>query len=178
MRRLVLFAALFATATALGGESKSKSKAPEAATPATPAATPAANPAAGTTPTPDAIAAYREAEMMAIAKTFKAMSMIAKGEVLRPQGEFIGHAESLHNLSLDLVSQYPAGTAHGQAKTEASPAIWTDAAGFAAAAAAFETATAQVLAAAKVSDNEAVKAGMTAIGQSCGGCHEKFRVED
>lgn len=174
MRRLVLFAALFATATALGGESKSKSKAPEAATPATPAA----NPAAGTTPTPDAIAAYRQAEMMAIAKTFKAMSMIAKGEVLRPQGEFIGHAESLHNLSLDFVSQYPAGTAHGQAKTEARPEIWTDAAGFAAAAAAFETATAQVLAAAKISDNEAVKAGMGAIGQSCGGCHEKFRVED
>jgi len=176
VRRLVLFAALFATATALGGESKSKSKAPEATAPA--AATPAANPAAGTTPTPDAIAAYREAEMMAIAKTFKAMSMISKGEVLRPQGEFIGHAEALHNLSLDLVSQYPAGTAHGEAKSEASPAIWTDAAGFAAAATAFETATAQVLAAAKISDNEAVKTGMGAIGQSCGGCHEKFRLED
>jgi cytochrome c556 len=178
MRTLAVVAALLVAATAFSGEPK-KAPASTSAAPATaPATAPASQPAAAATPSPEAIVAYREAEMMAVAKHFKAMSMIAKGEVTRPQGEFIAHAEALHALSRDLVSQFPAGTEPGKVKTESKAEIWTDAAGFAAAAKAFEDATLKAATAARANDAQGVKDAMSAIGQSCGGCHEKFRVDD
>lgn len=67
-------------------------------------------------------------------------------------------------------------TAAGKAaKTEALPAIWSDAAGFEAAGAAYVKAEAAVQAS---TDEASFKAAFPALGKACGACHEKFRQAD
>jgi len=56
-----------------------------------------------------------------------------------------------------------------------SPKIWEDKAGFAAKISDFATAVSQ--AKASVKDLDTLKAAMPAVGKSCGGCHETYRVK-
>jgi cytochrome c556 len=56
----------------------------------------------------------------------------------------------------------------------AAPAIWTDAAGFNAAATKFGVDAAAVMNAA---DGPALQAAMTALQGDCGGCHRTYRIQ-
>jgi len=67
---------------------------------------------------------------------------------------------------------FAAGT--DQADPGASPAIWTDAAGFNAAADKFATDAAAVSAA---TDGPSLQAALTAVNGDCGGCHRTYRVQ-
>jgi cytochrome c556 len=58
----------------------------------------------------------------------------------------------------------------------ASPKVWEDKAGFDAHVATFAKAVADAKASTK--DLDTLKAAMPAIGKSCGGCHETFRVKN
>jgi cytochrome c556 len=58
----------------------------------------------------------------------------------------------------------------------ASAKVWEDKAGFAAKIDDFSKAVAQ--AKASVKDLDTLKAGMPAIGKSCGGCHETYRQKN
>jgi cytochrome c556 len=60
-------------------------------------------------------------------------------------------------------------------KTAAKPEIWSDAAGFEAAGAAWYKAS-QTLRAA--TDEASFKAALPAVGDACKGCHEKFRASE
>jgi len=57
----------------------------------------------------------------------------------------------------------------------ASPKIWEDKAGFTAKITDFANAVSQ--AKASVKDLDTLKAAMPAVGKSCGGCHETYRVK-
>ena len=63
----------------------------------------------------------------------------------------------------------------GALKTAALPAIWSDPKGFEAAGMAYVKAEAAVQAS---TDEASFKAAFPALGQACGGCHEKFRQPD
>lgn len=67
---------------------------------------------------------------------------------------------------------FPAGSDTGN--TKASPAIWTDMAGFQAAAA--KLATDATAAAASVNTLEDLQASFATIGGDCGACHQKYRL--
>jgi cytochrome c556 len=56
----------------------------------------------------------------------------------------------------------------------AAPAIWTDAAGFNAAADKFAADAAKVLAA---TDGPSLQAALTAVNGDCGGCHRAYRIQ-
>jgi len=56
----------------------------------------------------------------------------------------------------------------------AAPAIWTDAAGFNAAADKFAADAAKVLAA---TDGPSLQAALTAVNGDCGGCHRTYRIQ-
>jgi cytochrome c556 len=58
----------------------------------------------------------------------------------------------------------------------ASPKVWEDKAGFDAHVATFAKAVTD--AKASIKDLDTLKAAMPAIGKSCGGCHETFRVKN
>ncbi len=58
-------------------------------------------------------------------------------------------------------------------KSESAPAIWEDFADFNAKADAFGAASARL----DVSTLAQLRAGIGAVGQSCGGCHKAYRIE-
>jgi cytochrome c556 len=70
---------------------------------------------------------------------------------------------------------FPEGSQEGD--TKASPKIWEDSAGFAAALAKFQQDTDAALQA-DPQDLDAFKAAFGAVAQNCQSCHESFRISD
>ncbi len=73
-------------------------------------------------------------------------------------------------------SVFPAGTDKGE-NTKALPAIWSDSAGYAKAAAALGTAADKLAAAAKANDKTAFAAAFKEVGDACGDCHKTYRAK-
>ena len=71
-----------------------------------------------------------------------------------------------------VASQFPANSGSDMVKTRAKPEIWTDAAGFEAAGGVWYKAYQTIKA---TTDEASFKAAFPALGESCKGCHEKFR---
>lgn len=74
-----------------------------------------------------------------------------------------------------LPGAFPAGS--DLAASDALPAVWSDRAGFEAAAGAYQAATARLQAAAAAGDLNGFRAAIEETGKSCGGCHDSYRKE-
>ncbi len=73
---------------------------------------------------------------------------------------------------------FPAGTGPDSGvKTDAKTEVWTDAAGFAAARDTFIREANKWAQLGNVADVAAWKEGVASLGQSCKGCHDKYRVK-
>jgi cytochrome c556 len=73
---------------------------------------------------------------------------------------------------------FPAGTGpESGVKTDAKPEVWTDAAGFAAARTAFVREADKWAQLSNSADRSAWKDAAASLGQSCKGCHDKYRVK-
>jgi cytochrome c556 len=73
---------------------------------------------------------------------------------------------------------FPAGTdASVGVKTAAKPEIWSDTAGFKSAQDAFIERAGKFVPIAESGDVAAVAAAFKPLGQSCAGCHDKYRVK-
>jgi len=73
---------------------------------------------------------------------------------------------------------FPAGTGPDSGvKTDAKPEVWTDPAGFATAREAFVREANKWVLLGNSTDAAAWKEGAASLGQSCKGCHDKFRVK-
>jgi cytochrome c556 len=118
----------------------------------------------------------REAYMKTSGKlVFGALGPIGKGEqpfdaaaVAKALKEFGDHA-----AKFDVAALFPEGSGEG---TEALPKIWEDKEGFAKAAEEFKAAAAAA-AASNPADVGALNEQLGAIGKSCGGCHEVYRLK-
>ena len=119
-------------------------------------------------------AADREAYMKENGRLVGAVAAVAKGEKPFDAAEVLASLEALnaHAQEFDATKLFPAGSEGG----EASPAIWTDPAGFEAAAAKFKEAAAGAVEAAP-QDVDALRATVGEIGGACAGCHEAFRID-
>lgn len=85
----------------------------------------------------------------------------------------VGGARALSRWSKTMPTLFPAGT--DVAPSKATPAVWTDRAGFEAAAAEYQKAVDQLLAAAQAGDKAGFAAAYQATGATCGACHDTFR---
>ena len=141
---------------------------------AAPVAVPAAPAALGL---PEKVVAYRKAEMSIIAKHMKTASLIASGDIGRPQ-DLLRHAEGLHAESMDLLALFPEGTGPDKIKTEAKAEIWSKHADFEAAVTKLQTESAKLVEVAKTGDLDASKAQLDKVGDSCGSCHDAFKLKD
>lgn len=84
--------------------------------------------------------------------------------------------QTIQTLSTKVPGWFPAGSGpQPGVKTHAKAAIWSDPAGFQAALKPFAPAAANLNAAAKSGDLDAVRAAVKETGATCGGCHDKFR---
>ena len=126
---------------------------------------------------PEKVVAYRQAEMSLLGRHMKAARLIVSGEVARPQ-DLVRHAEGLHAGSVDLIALFPEGTGPAKVKTEAKAEVWSKPADFATAVKNYQDASAKFVEVAKTGDLAASKAQLDKVGETCGGCHDAFKVKD
>ncbi len=112
-----------------------------------------------------------------VGKNAKLGNQLAKGEVPYDGTQAANAMTAINGVPDKFVKLFPAGTdSDSVAKSEASPKIWTDMAGFVAAADKLKVASAAAAEAAKQGQAEFA----TAFGnvfKACKGCHDAYRVE-
>ncbi len=87
-------------------------------------------------------------------------------------------ATKIAGYSNEIETWFPAGTGpEAGVETEALPVIWSDAAGFAAAAANFKAAAATLSTASVSGDTTAIGAAARGLGPTCKGCHDTYRLK-
>jgi cytochrome c556 len=113
-----------------------------------------------------------------IKKYLKGHKNPKKAARLGTPGDVEFRAAAIGGLANRLASYFAKGTGAGEyaGKTRAKAKIWTDWAGFQAAAKKLAGAAGKLEAAAATGDKAKIKAAMKGIGKGCGGCHKKFRV--
>jgi cytochrome c556 len=101
-----------------------------------------------------------------------------KGEKPYDQAAVTEALNVLDNTAKKLPTMFPESIKGMKAEGDYSPSpkIWEDKAGFGASIATFAKAITD--AKASVKDLDTLKAAFPAIGKSCGGCHETFRVKN
>lgn len=87
-------------------------------------------------------------------------------------------AKNLQTFSTQLPTWFPRGSGvQARPMSEAKNEVWTDAAGFTAAASAFRTEATKLNAVAAGGDIDAIRAQVRPTFMACKSCHEKYRQE-
>lgn len=122
------------------------------------------------------VIADRQAVMKENARQVGTLVKMVKGESAFDAAAVLAALTALNNSvqKIDVAASFPAGSDQGD--TTASPNIWEDPAGFQAEVDKFKAVTASAVAA-PAQDLDALKAQVGTIGQTCGTCHEAFRVK-
>ncbi len=124
-------------------------------------------------PSADEAITARQKAMEGVGAAMKPLVAIAKKEkafdaaVVRTGGETI----ATHLKTAE--AAFPAGSEKGSVESFAKATVWSDAAGF---AAAMKTTRDAAAAMAAVADEAAFGPAMKALGSSCKGCHETYRI--
>ena len=123
-------------------------------------------------------AAYaRHEHFEQLGKTFKQLSDELKKDSPDPR-VVKSAAATVNTLATGLPTWFPRGRGReARPKSEAKPAIWTDAAAFQAAAANLQVQASKLNQVAMGGDMGAVKAQFRSTGAACKACHDKFRQE-
>jgi cytochrome c556 len=120
----------------------------------------------------------REANFEAIGKAFK----VVRGELDKDTPDFTliaANATDINSRGAKIQSHFPAGTGVDDGyKTEALATIWEKPEEFKAAAQKLVTESDKLATAAAGRDKAAVAAQAMAMGGTCKGCHDKFRLDD
>lgn len=124
--------------------------------------------------TPEDAIRYRQAVMETMAGHIGAISLIFSGKV-EHQEYLVSHAEALAAAGDQIGKLFPAGSVGG--KSEALPLIWEDSDKFQKAAEAIKVTTAQLRDAIKGGDKAAIAKSLKPVGDSCKGCHDRYRKE-
>ena len=116
----------------------------------------------------------RHAQMGLISYHTGILGDMAKGDTEFDAEKAQAAATNLHAAAmLERSTLWIEGTEQGAAEgSRAKAEVWSDAAGFDAAFAALQEASAPLM---EVADLEGLQAGMGAVGKSCGGCHDTYR---
>jgi cytochrome c556 len=114
----------------------------------------------------------RQAAMKQNGKAVGALAAILKGEAPYDAAVVKTNAEIIHQDFVKAFASFPAGSEKGPPETYAKAEIWSDPEGFKAAQ---DAALKAVEALAATSDEAGFKTAMAGLGESCKGCHTKFR---
>jgi cytochrome c556 len=119
----------------------------------------------------------RQKGLKALGAAFKTIRDELKGD--SPDAAKIREASADITQAAGAIDKwFPAGTGPDSGiKTDAKPEVWTDPAGFATAREAFVREANKWAQLANGTDAAAWKEGGASLGQSCKGCHDKYRVK-
>ena len=118
-------------------------------------------------------ARYRHAVMEAMGSSFGALSLIITNRVARPD-QLATQAKALSISASVVPTLFPEGSEGG----DALPLIWQEQDKVAEAAKRAVDATAALAAAAEAGDRAALTKAFKAAGESCKGCHKRYKAED
>jgi cytochrome c556 len=118
-------------------------------------------------------ARYRHSVMEAMGSSFGALALIMTNRVQRPD-QLATQAKALAISASVTPTLFPAGSEGG----DALPLIWQEQEKVAEAAQRAVDATAALAAAAEAGDKAALSKAFKAAGESCKGCHERYKAED
>jgi len=129
--------------------------------------------AGGASAEPTPIQVYRQSVMKAFGAHAAAIKTALSDEPALA-GDVVAHARAIEALSASIPKMFPEGS--GEGDTYALPSVWSDSAGFAAAATKNAELAAALVKAAESGDQAAALAAFGALGKDgCGGCHGVFR---
>lgn len=123
-------------------------------------------------------AAYaRHENFEKLGKTFKGLNDELRKD--SPDKAFVtSSVQTMLTLANALPTWFPRGSGvQARPMSEAKAEIWTDAAGFTAAASALQVQVSKLNQAAQSGDMAAIKAQVRPTGGACKGCHDKYRQE-
>ena len=125
---------------------------------------------------PEILVKQRQAVMTLQGKYWGPIAGMASGKVTPYNADIVArNATYLENLAQMAWDGFQPSTS--DVKSAALPAVYSDAAGFQRAIDRLQAETAKLGALARARDEAGVKAQFGAVGKSCGGCHESFRVK-
>ena len=118
---------------------------------------------------------YRQAVFKIVAGNFGPLAQNAQGKLELQPGAARKHAERLASIADFARDAFPDISREG--KTKAKPEIWSDRAEFERLLTEFNTAARSLAAVTSKADAspEDFKAAVGAVGNTCKGCHDKFR---
>ena len=122
---------------------------------------------------PDILVKQRQAAMTLQGKYFGPMGGMAAGKVPYNADVVKRNAALLEALSKMAWDGFTPGTQ--EIKSRGLPAIYSDAAKFKEFQDSFQAEATKLVATANGGDEAAIKAQISAIGKTCGGCHDGFR---
>lgn len=126
---------------------------------------------------PAASITTRQDAMKAQGGAMRTLTPMVRGEQPFNQQAAVQAVTTLNNTAKVIPSVFPQGSGPEAGKTDALPAIWQNWTDFQAKAKALETESAKLLQLAQAGDEAGFKAQFPAVGRSCGGCHENYRVK-
>lgn len=118
---------------------------------------------------------YRKAVMEALSNHVAAFMLINFGKV-EHQDHLKGHASAIGDLGAQAKVLFPAGTDTGD--TDALPLIWKEQDQFRKLLTDLETSSAKLRDAVAANDKPGTMAAFKALGESCKGCHDRYRKAD
>lgn len=118
---------------------------------------------------------YRKAVMTAMAAHVGAFLLVNMGKV-EHQDHLKAHANALADLGAQARVVFPAGTDAGD--TDALPLIWQEQEQFMQLLTKLETSSAQMRDAVAANNKAGTMAAFKSLGESCKGCHDRYRKPD
>ncbi len=123
---------------------------------------------------PAAIIAARQAGFkLSVASFLGIKAALARGDDVK---SLVLPASAIAGWGKVIPTMFPPASAGPT--SEALPSVWSDRAGFEAAAVAMTDAATKLAMLAKAGDTAGVAAQFGELGKTCGGCHMKYRVEE
>jgi cytochrome c556 len=131
-------------------------------------------PAAAQFQKPEDAVKYRQSAMFVMANHFGRIGAMVNGRAPYDAGTAAANADVVATMSRLPFIGYVDGTP-GSSKGGASPKIWSDRAGFDAAAKKMQDEVAKLATASKANSLDSLKAAFGEVGKTCKGCHDEYR---
>jgi cytochrome c556 len=119
----------------------------------------------------------RQTNLKSMGKAMKAMNEGLKADA-PDMAAIAANAATIRGFAPKITTWFPKGTGpEAGVKTEAKAEIWTDPAGFAAAASRLEPEITKLETLARAGDVAGARAQFRMVGGACKGCHDKFKQD-
>jgi cytochrome c556 len=125
--------------------------------------------------TPNDAVLTRRATMKAMEKSLSEIKRLANGDLYARRSRLVAETALLNSLARKPWRQFDRAPAHASVGSRASPAIWTNPAGFRAAQGQLIDAVDRLNAISRNGDRDLISSRVGDVAATCSGCHDAYR---